>query len=94
MTKNDENKSNRTPRWFTILTIVLLLPLLQIPFLLSMCQPESPSRTFIWIYPFYAILSAYFAMQCYPQRRAMAWILLLLLIMSHTAIWFLATTPI
>jgi hypothetical protein len=46
----------------------------------------------LWIYPFYAIVAAYLAWQCYPQRRALAWVLLSLLLLSHVAIWILCTT--
>lgn len=83
-----------TPRWFLLIVILLLLPLGQFPYLLSLCRPDSPARTFLWVYPFYALLSAYLAYICYPQRRAIAWILLIILILSHISLWMLVTTPI
>lgn len=89
-----KESDGKAPRWFAVVILVLLLPLFQMPYLLSVCPADSPARTFIWIYPFYALLSGYLAWQCYAQRRALAWILLILLLMSHTAIWFMATTPV
>lgn len=84
----------RTPRWFLAVVIILLLPLFQFPYLLSICPQESPARTFLWIYPFYALLSGYLAYVCYPTRRAMAWILLAILLLSHISLWLLVSTPI
>ena len=84
----------RTPRWMTALIVVLLLPVFQLPVLLANAEPDSPARTMIWIYPIYALLSGYLAWQCYPQRHATAWILLVLLLMSHVAIWMLVFSPL
>lgn len=81
-----------TPRWFTVLVIVATLPVFQMPWLLSVCQPESSALTMIWIYPVYALVAAYLAWQCYPQRHAMAWILVVLLLLSHFCLRILATT--
>ncbi len=83
-----------TPRWFTLLAVVLVLPLFQLPLLLSRCPDSSPVRTILFIYPFYAVAAAYLAWQCYPQRKALAWILLILLILSHMATWMLVSTPL
>lgn len=83
-----------TPRWFTVLIIVLLLPLGQFPYLLSLCPAESQARVFLWLYPFYALMSGYMAYICYPERRPIAWILLGLLVLSHISLWLLVTTPL
>ena len=84
----------KTPRWFAAIVIVVLLPLFQFPWLLERCSSDSGARTMLWIYPFYALTAGYLAWQCYPQRRALAWLLLALLVFSHLAIWILVTTPI
>ncbi len=81
-----------TPRWFTAVAILLLLPVFQFPYLLGIVPADGPARTMLWIYPFYAIVAAYLAWQCYPQRRALAWVLLSLLLLSNVAIWILCTT--
>lgn len=88
------NQKPSTPKWFAAIIVILLLPLGQFPYLLNLCQEGSQARVFLWIYPFYALLSGYLAYICYPQRRLIAWILLLLLIMSHLSIWWLITTPL
>lgn len=83
-----------TPKWFLVLIILLMLPLFQMPYLISLCQPGATVRMFLWFYPAYALLSGYLAYICYPGRRTIAWILLILLILSHLSIWALVTTPI
>lgn len=83
-----------TPKWMIALIVIILLPVFQFPFLLSDCLDIPIVRTLLWIYPFYCLVAAYLAYQCYPQRHALAWILLLLMIMSHVSVWLLATTPL
>lgn len=82
------------PRWFRAVIIIVLMPLFQFPYLLDVCPAESPFRTILWIYPFYAVLSGYLSWQCYPQRRVVAWILIVLLVLSHAAAWLLVTSPV
>lgn len=84
----------RTPRWFAVVVVILLLPLFQFPYLLGVCPENDPARTMLWIYPFYALFTGYLAWQCYPQRRALAWVLLVILLLSHLAIWILCSSNI
>lgn len=79
--------SEKTPFWFLVVIILVALPVFQMPWLLSACQPESFNRTLVWIYPFYVLMAGYLAYICYPKRQAMSWILLILMIMTHLAIW-------
>lgn len=83
-----------TPKWMIVLIVIILLPVFQFPFLLSDCPDIPIVRALLWIYPFYCLVAAYLAYQCYPQRHALVWILLLLMIMSHVSVWLLATTPL
>lgn len=83
-----------TPRWFTILVVIIALPVLQFPVLLANCPPDSAVRTMLWVYLFYVPVAAYLSYLCYPERRALAWILLALMVLSHIAIWLLLTTPL
>lgn len=78
------------PRWVAVVIIILMLPVFAFPALLSALPPDDSSiRTIAWCYPFYVLLSGYLAWQCYPQRPAMSWILLVLMVMSHAAMWIL-----
>lgn len=82
------------PRWFAAVVIVSLLPVFQLPVLLSAALPGSPARSWLWFYPIYAVVAAYLAWQCYPQRRALAWILVALMWMSHAAMGAICFMPV
>lgn len=85
----------KAPKWFTAIVIIAVLPIFQLPLLLSIASGDQQGiHTMIWIYPIYAIVAAYLAWQCYPQRRALAWILIALLLLSHLAIYTLANTTV
>jgi hypothetical protein len=83
-----------TPRWMTAVIIVVLLPVLQFPMLLGSVPDVSMVRTLLWIYPFYCLVAAYLAWQCYPERHALAWILVALMVLSHVAVWIMVTMPL
>lgn len=83
-----------TPRWMIAVIVIVLLPVFQFPFLVGSCPDVSIVRTLLWIYPFYCLVAAFLAYQCYPQRKAMAWILLALMVLSHISVWLLVSTPI
>lgn len=83
-----------TPKWVTAVIVIVLLPVFQFPMLLGSAPDLPIVRTMLWIYPFYCLVAAYLAWQCYPQRHALAWILIGLMILSHIAMWLLVTTPL
>lgn len=83
-----------TPKWMIWVIIAVSLPVFQFPVLLSSMPADSPNRTLVWIYPFYVLVAAYLAYQCYPQRPALSWILLGLMVLSHIAIYLLVTSSI
>lgn len=83
-----------TPRWMTVVIVIALLPVFQFPFLLASCPASSTVRALLWIYPFYCLVAAFLAYQSYPQRPAVAWILVALMVLSHIAMWILVTTPL
>lgn len=80
---------NNTPRWFTAIDLLCALPVFQFPVLLANAPEGEGARIMVWLYPFYVLMAAYLAWQCYSERRALAWILLVLMVMSHVAIWIL-----
>lgn len=86
---DDNHSQDKAPIWINILIIVCMLPLLAFPTMLTMTLPDSPARTFAWFYPFYVIASGVCARICWPQRRDLTWILLVLMILSHAAMWML-----
>lgn len=81
-----------TPLWFTVLCIVIALPATAIPQLLALCNPDL--KAMVWLYPVYVVASCWLAWKTYPQRPLLAWILLILTILSHAAIWLMVTQPV
>ena len=86
--------SNPAPRWFIAVAVILTLPVFQLPLLISVMPSQASDRTLLWVYPFYAVASAWLACRVYAQRPALAWILLAVLVLSHAAMWMLALTPV
>lgn len=72
-----------------IVIIVAILPALAFPTLLAMVPPGGSERTFVWLYPFYVIASGVCAWLCWPERKDVSWIIIILMLMSHAAIWML-----
>lgn len=83
-----------TPRWMVAVILIVMLPVFQFPMLLAVVPDVGIIKTLLLTYPFYCLIAAYLAWQCYPRRKALAWILLALMVMSHMAIWLLVTTPL
>ena len=88
---SDYNPASRSriPAWVTVVIIICMLPVLAFPTMLSMTMPDSPARTFVWFSPFYVIASGVCARICWRQRRDVMWILLILMLLSHLAMWML-----
>lgn len=80
----------RRPRWLIVMVIALLLPILAYPTLLDAMPPVGINVTLLKFYPFYVLLSGWCMLICYPSRRDMMWILAILVVLSHAAIWYLA----
>ena len=76
------------PVWFSAICIIAALPVLAFPTVLSAAQETHSLIIKLW--PVYAIASSWLAWSVYPQRRPLAWILVVLTLMSHAAIFALA----
>ena len=70
-----------------------MLPAIAFPSLLYLTATDSAARTLAWFYPFYVLASGISAYICYPERREISWILLVLMILSHLAMWLLVLYP-
>lgn len=82
----------RTPWWMSVIIVVLSLPVFSLPYLLSVCAPGL--KTFVWLYPLYVLVAAWLAWICYPRRRLLSWILLIVMVLTHVAMFTLATQPV
>ena len=80
----------KTPVWMTVVIIVIMLPVFSFPSLLSaLPDGDSGMKTIVWCYPFYVLLSGWLAWQCYPSRPEVSRILIVLMVMSHVAMWMM-----
>ncbi len=86
-------KKTDVPLWMTILIIVVMLPVLSFPFMLSHCPEDGGIKTFVWIYPIYVIAAGFLSYQCYPQRKEITYILLVLMVLVHIFLWVLLNQP-
>lgn len=73
----------------TALVIVFCLPLFGFPTLLGLLPPGSGLKSLVWLYPFYVIGGGVCARICWPSRKTVTWILLVLMALSHLGIWWL-----
>jgi len=69
--------------------VVACLPLLAFFKLMELCPPGGTEETFLWIYPFYVLLAGFCAWKCACSRVALAWIIVVVLLLSHAAMWIL-----
>lgn len=84
--------SPRRPWWFTVLLILLVIPGFLTPwFLAKAVEMEQYTDTLLpdllkWM-PVYLVASAVCAWLCYPARRPLAWILVVLMLLSTAALF-------
>lgn len=92
--KNDELPQYPMPAWVKVLIIVCALPVLALPWLLSLCPEDSTAETFVWLYPAYVLLSAFLAWKVWPARHLLAYILLAVMLLTHAAMYILVDPTI
>ena len=85
---------SKTPLWMTIIILIFLLPVFSFPLLLgNIPAGDDGAKLFVWLYPFYMILSAWLAWSAFPRRSYISWILLILMGLSTAAVWTLVLHP-
>ena len=80
---------NRPPSWYIVVIVVMLLPLIMWPMFITsyLCDVDahSDNSVYAFLFPIYALLSAYYAYKTYTTRRELSIILLALLLLSYIA---------
>lgn len=77
----------KPPRWVYWVVFIISTPVFALPWLLPSTPEEH--KMLLWIYPLYVIGTAFLVIKCWTQRREMALILLILMVLSHLAVWYL-----
>lgn len=81
----------RVPAWIVAVIIIAALPVLAFPAMLSVSSAVAGAdRYYLWLYPAYVVASALLAWQCYGRRTEMTWIIIVLMLLTHVAMWVLA----
>lgn len=86
-------RAARTPWWFVALLILSALPsVFLIPEGAEVVEEAQwlGSAYVGWLYPAYIVVSGLCAYMCYPQRKALAWILWALIILTDIGLFILA----
>lgn len=82
----------KAPRWFiAVAVIVAAVAVFQFPLVLSQVDADSTMihRLLVWGDPFFEVLGAWLAVRCYPDRREMAWILIVLAVLTQIAVFMI-----
>lgn len=78
-----------TPWWFTVIIIIVALPMFNALKLASDLPAGSELGFLSWLFPAYIVVSGFCAWMCYADRRALAWILIVLMILSNIGIFMM-----
>ena len=85
MSENNE----RTPWWMGMIIAAMMIPALILPFSMNGISDDPTVKYLTYFYPAYVIATGICAWMCYPQRKTLAWILLVLMLLSHAAMLML-----
>lgn len=86
--------STRKPVWLIIIIILAALPVFAFPTILGLIDPaDTVAKTMAWFYLIYVVITAFFAWMCWPERKYVTWILIVIMLLSHAAMWGLACMP-
>ena len=91
---NDQRRAPRMPWWMKLLIVLAMLPVVALPMMLGAARPEAlDNKALIWIYPFYVVVAGVLPWNCYGRRTEMTWILLVLMMLTHGAMYVMLTMP-
>ncbi len=78
------------PFWVKALIVAMMLPLAGYILLLSGLPDDHTVRLLVWFYPAYIIASGVCAWMCWKERPEITWILLVIMLLSNSGIYYLA----
>lgn len=79
------------PLWAKLLIIISALPVVSLPMIINQCSAAryEEIKMFLMIYPLYVVASAVMAWISYRQRREVSLILIVVMLLTHAAMWLL-----
>lgn len=90
---NPEQQNTGTPLWLKVTAIVCALPVLAMPWLLAGHPETDTAKTLLWLYPAFVVLDAICAVAAWNRGRELTVILLVLMLLTHAAMWILCYPP-
>lgn len=94
MKKNRKPEKQKTPAGMPLWTLAVLvssvLPIVGWPWYMTHLDPCKEGAAFLTVvFPLFVVLCGYLAYKCYPYRREIAYILLVIMWLSYAAAFFL-----
>lgn len=88
-----EHVDRKFPLWVKLLIIISALPVVMLPMIINQCSAAryEEIKMFLMIYPLYVLASAVMAWISYRQRREVSLILIVVMLLTHAAMWMLPT---
>lgn len=78
----------KCPVWVTVVAVAAALPA-AVLMPLSFVRLVSGYPALIKLYPVYVVAGCWLARSCWPQRKELFWILIILVLLSHLAVLWL-----
>ena len=79
----------KRPWWFTLLLVLLILPAFSMPWVIADAPKGSLLAILIKWYPAFLLLSGLCSWFAYPQRKDVAWILVVIMILSAVSLFMI-----
>lgn len=89
---DQERKYRRVPIWMLAIIILCMLPAAAYPVLLMHATDAmviESDKPYLWLYPVYTLACGFLAWQTYGRRTYLSWILLIIMLLTHAAMWLL-----
>lgn len=90
-----ENPPRPVSWWTKAAIIVAALPVFAFPWMLAAArEADAGVDTWLWFYPLYVLFGAVCEWRSASRRPEVTWILIVLMLLTHAAMWVLVQTPV
>lgn len=81
------------PWWVKVLIVAVCLPLASLPWLMAGNVETDTGKILLRFYPLFVPLNAVCAWRAWRRTPEITWILILLMLLTHAAMWLLCYPP-
>lgn len=79
----------RRPWWFTAILIILVFPAFFLPWVMAEAPQGSTLQLMVKWFPAFLLLAAFCAWFSYPQRKDVAWILVMIMVLATGTLYII-----